>query len=47
MSKKLYEQPTTKVLVVRVGGCMCISNYGAKGAAGAVLVQDSEDEYDL
>ena len=26
MSKKLYEQPTTKVLVVRVEGILCTSD---------------------
>ena len=46
MKKTFYEQPTTKILVVRIEGNLLQSSYGAKGAAGANLV-NSDDEYDL
>ena len=47
MKKTLYEQPTIKVFVVRVEGCLCQSPYGAKGAAGAVMEDDDEYSYSL
>ena len=48
MSKKLYEQPTTKVLVVRFEGVLMQSGpYGAKGAAGAMMEDDDNYSYSL
>ena len=46
MSKKLYEQPTTKVLVVRVGGCFLVTSplLGKAGQAGANDIYNAYDE---
>ena len=48
MKKTLYEQPTIRTLVVRVGGCVC-GSYGEKGAAGGVMGTNNygEDDEDL
>ena len=48
MNKKLlYENPSAELLVVRFEeDFLQASNYGAKGAAGADLVNSDED-YDL
>ena len=47
MTKQFYQTPTTKTLVVRFESTFLQgSNYGAKGAAGANLV-NADDEYDL
>ncbi|MCR5327131.1 MAG: hypothetical protein K6E37_10365 [Bacteroidales bacterium] len=47
MSKKLYEQPTTKVLVVRFGGVLCGSDPAhAYHLGGAGTYSDPEELYD-
>ena len=49
MSKKLYEQPTTKVLVVRVEGILCLSDpaktyrLGGAGSYGDDELTDNGD----
>ena len=48
MKKELYQQPNTKVLVVRVEGCILQgSPYGNKGAAGKQMVDDDDYTYSL
>jgi hypothetical protein len=44
MSKKLYEQPTTKVLVVRVEGSILVVSGGANWAKSAG-VAGGDDAY--
>ena len=46
MSKKLYEQPTTKVLVVRVEGCLLSSNRFNSQNHTQYIIGGDDDDYE-
>ena len=44
--KELYSSPTTKILVVKIGGMLCQSQYGSEGAAGGNITSGGVFNFD-